>query len=64
IIKEVNRIGNHVAHFLCDQTLGKWLKFRLSNTLPRARTVMKKILRSNLLKLAENTSNYHGHHFY
>ena len=26
------KIGNQVAHFLCDRTLQKWLNFKLSNT--------------------------------
>ncbi len=26
------KIGNRVAHFLCDRTVEKWLNFRLSNT--------------------------------
>lgn len=32
ILREVLKIGNHVAHFLCDQTIEKWLNFKLSNT--------------------------------
>ncbi|ABO68782.1 JAB domain-containing protein [Geobacillus thermodenitrificans] len=27
------KIGNQVAHFLCDRTLQKWLNFKLSNTM-------------------------------
>jgi len=35
------KIGNRVAHFLCDRTVEKWLNFRLSNTCAATSVVEK-----------------------